>query len=708
MNSKALRIVLLVTIPIGTLLAMGGECSAQSGSKEEATWNKVIGLAEAIVGEGGLLDAKGAEEKLDALVDLHIAFCADIMGKDVSSQRVMAVKQGLRLFLKTVSSRYRGDKRKAILRLLRDLAENRAVFVELLTSDSPAEVIEQKMLAYLERNQGMSYKEPVPIKNQVSVPKSGQPLQIVSEGIRLVGDSGTSGHYNKAIDAGEVIKLNIPLKNVSDSPFRSTSGFLQTKDKYVRVGVSEVLYTERSEIDGQTVTFAPGQAITPSQHFVFTVSPKCPDGHTVEFSILAWDSDRGKFSIPFSLAVYHVGPIGFGKALVDDDPPGQSDGDSDGVMEVGETIEYVLRLQNLGPVTIGDVQARLFLDHAKVRFLPDGGLLHYRPIKGGDSRPVPASFVFEIGGEEGDYKDTVRFKLYVTGKARNHQYSWIATRLHRVGLSSGRMAEIATAKLKEIAQLKTWSWREIMSLARQGGDVRVLVNKTGFSILHFAATFGHADDVPYLVRRGARVDAVARDQRTPLVYAILEGHPKVAEALIAAGADVNVRGLGDIPVLTIAAREGLLPVVKALIDAGAKVNAKAGSSHYRAPRGPTALYRAASEGHASIVKLLLESGADPNILCEELLVRDSALLYTAARSRDAKTDAEKEGYVETVRLLIKAGADVNLRSKKELGSTPVSATHDTIIDRNGSLYKPKPHTGASKAVYLLLKKAGAR
>ena len=70
------------------------------------------------------MDASGAEDKLDTLIDLHVTFCTEITGK--------------------------------------------------------------QMMAYLERNQGMSYEQPVSIPTQVFVPKSDAPLNIVEESILLI------------------------------------------------------------------------------------------------------------------------------------------------------------------------------------------------------------------------------------------------------------------------------------------------------------------------------------------------------------------------------------------------------------------------------------------------------------------------------------------------------------------------------------------
>ena len=332
----------------------------------------------------------------------------------------------MRLFLKTTGERYKGDKRKAILRILRDLATNRAVFIEILTSDSPSDAIEQQMIAYLERNQGMAYDEPVSIPDQISVIKTNTPLMIVEEGIRLISDSGTSGHYNKAIDAGEVITLNIPLMNISDDSFRSTSGFIQTEDKYVSVGNSEVLYTERSEINGQTVTFAPGKSIQPSQHFVFTLSPDCPDGHEIAFSLLAWDSDKGKYNIPFTIKVYHVGPLTFGSVKIDDDIPGRSDGNGNQVIEAGETIEYILAIKNQGQVNIDNIKSTLISSESALMFKKGDDVLKYSSIPAESEKPISANFVFTVQEKEESYFSSyTKLRLFSKGESRSKQYSWI-------------------------------------------------------------------------------------------------------------------------------------------------------------------------------------------------------------------------------------------------------------------------------------------
>lgn len=90
-------------------------------------------------------------------------------------------------------------------------------------------------------------------------------------------------------------------------------------------------------------------------------------------------------------------------------------------------------------------------------------------------------------------------------------------------------------------------------------------------------------------------------------------------------------------VLWIAASRGCLQMVKMMLDQGANVNAR-DFSYDRA------LEKAARDGHASIVELLLDRGA--------------TLIYDG-NSYDAFTGATYSGNLDIVRFLLNRGADIN-------------------------------------------------
>jgi formylglycine-generating enzyme required for sulfatase activity len=401
----------------------------------EAAWSRVLTLAEDFIGSGAVAGEVASFDRIDLLVDLHARFSSDVLGRPVSSERIAVTKQAFRLVLQTLPQRYSGDRSSAMLRLLRDLVTNRAFFVELLSSDDPAEVIQEQILAYLERNGSMSYTEPVPIPDQVAVPRSDTMLGIVGDGILLVADRGTAGHYNRAIDAGETVSITVPLRNTSDVPFRSTSGFLQTTDPFVVVDTSEVVYTERSVIDGETITFAPGSTIVPSQQYTFTVLDDCPDGHEVELEILVWDSDQGRFAVPFRLVVHNVGPLSFGTARIDDDVPGPSQGNDNGIIEPGEIIEYVLAIENRGAVRIDEITARLFSPETLIQFTSGNDVLRYREIAPRSERPIAASFTFAVSDDQETMPGSASLRLFAQGTARGFNYSWLRTQVYQIGVS---------------------------------------------------------------------------------------------------------------------------------------------------------------------------------------------------------------------------------------------------------------------------------
>lgn len=92
-----------------------------------------------------------------------------------------------------------------------------------------------------------------------------------------------------------------------------------------------------------------------------------------------------------------------------------------------------------------------------------------------------------------------------------------------------------------------------------------------------------------------------------------------------------------------AARRGDLAAVEKLLGGGARVDAVDGN-------GATALYVAASEGHAPLVARLLKAGGDPRHRVMGFTGSTGTPIHAAARG----------GHLDVVRLLLEAGVDPNL------------------------------------------------
>jgi hypothetical protein len=130
-----------------------------------------------------------------------------------------------------------------------------------------------------------------------------------------------------------------------------------------------------------------------------------------------------------------------------------------------------------------------------------------------------------------------------------------------------------------------------------------------------------------------------------LVRAAADGDISGIDELLRAGANVNctidVGGAASSPLIS-AAREGRLDAVRLLLDRGADPN-------LLAPFDESAMIHAAAEGHVDIVSLLLDRGA--------------SIDQTATFGDNALHRASANGHLEVVKLLIARGADVNARAQ---------------------------------------------
>ncbi|KAF2948651.1 uncharacterized protein [Oryza sativa Japonica Group] len=168
------------------------------------------------------------------------------------------------------------------------------------------------------------------------------------------------------------------------------------------------------------------------------------------------------------------------------------------------------------------------------------------------------------------------------------------------------------------------------------GGVR---SRCGRGALHLAAANGRTHVCRFLLEGlGLPVDALSASGETPLLLAATFGHTSTAAYLLDRGADPSTPDPngGDTP-LHWAAYNGDRELAKLLLLRGADVGAAN-------PRG-TALHVAAARGHAAVVSVLLNHGADPNKIAN--------IVFTPLVS------SLLGGSLECMKLLIQAGANVN-------------------------------------------------
>jgi ankyrin repeat protein len=257
------------------------------------------------------------------------------------------------------------------------------------------------------------------------------------------------------------------------------------------------------------------------------------------------------------------------------------------------------------------------------------------------------------------------------------------------------------------------------ALLEAGADPNVVLPE-GETILMTAARTGQPQLLRLLLDRGAAVDAREKWYgETALIWAVAENHADAAKVLLERGAEVNVRSaplafprrrtgqsvlsLGNWTPLMYAARENAIEAGRALVGAKADLNATD-------PDGATALVIAIINANYDFAAVLLEAGADPNIVDKEAAMGP---LYAAidmhrlaiGHGRPNPRPSGTLDAVAIVRRLLDRKADANARL-----AAPTFQRHHTMGD--GSLGKgATPLMRAAKSgdveVMQLLLAAGA-
>ncbi|HKQ57260.1 MAG TPA: C25 family cysteine peptidase [Candidatus Eisenbacteria bacterium] len=155
--------------------------------------------------------------------------------------------------------------------------------------------------------------------------------------------SGTSGNGNALFDAGEVIDLHVPVINRGNITANTVNGVLSTTDGLVSITDVDVAYGN----------ITAGATSNPAGAYRLTIPYTAADQREIPFKLDLVDANGRHFIQRFTLTVFAPDPRHYAHTLTD------SPGNGNGIPEAGETINYLVKLRNLGTGPGATVTAKL-------------------------------------------------------------------------------------------------------------------------------------------------------------------------------------------------------------------------------------------------------------------------------------------------------------------------------------------------------------
>jgi ankyrin repeat protein len=190
-------------------------------------------------------------------------------------------------------------------------------------------------------------------------------------------------------------------------------------------------------------------------------------------------------------------------------------------------------------------------------------------------------------------------------------------------------------------------------LLEEGINPNARVKETGETALEAAIEMNNFKLVVTLLKRGAAVNTLGKEEESPLMKACIMGNEAIVRLLIEHGAEINFKNKFNITSMHKVAAEGNYSIIKLLLESGAEIDAVS-------IEGFTPIMEAARKDQVEILRFLIKKGADINILNKK---KENSLII-----------ALKNCSYECINPLIETG--IALKEEDNEGNTAVSLSED--------------------------------
>ncbi|XP_045510929.1 ankyrin repeat domain-containing protein 50-like [Colias croceus] len=188
-------------------------------------------------------------------------------------------------------------------------------------------------------------------------------------------------------------------------------------------------------------------------------------------------------------------------------------------------------------------------------------------------------------------------------------YKWYAAILEKSGAAIAAATMVSNGINQQDAFMRTalhyaaeQGHTDIVKLLLDAGSKLDITAGDGLTSLHIAVIKNHIETVKELLSAGSHVNYKTHEKMTALHFAASRGYLDLVKILVSNGAYLEARDTNERTALYLAAGRGHVDVIKYLISAGANINGE--EIH-----GYTPLCESVWQRYTKVVELLLKSGA---------------------------------------------------------------------------------------------------